>query len=58
MYHISGRLRVKMDDGSEQEFGLGDVSHVPPGHDAWVLGSEPVVVIDITGVTHYAEKNK
>jgi hypothetical protein len=54
-YHISGRLHVKMDDGTEMEFGPGDVGVVPPGHDAWVIGNEPVVVIDITGLTHYAE---
>jgi hypothetical protein len=53
-YHISGRLRVLMDDGSEMEFGPGDVSCLPPGHDAWVVGDEPVVVIDITGMGQYA----
>lgn len=54
-YHVSGRLAVKMDDGSEEIFGPGDVSHLPPGHDAWVVGSEPVVVIDITGMSRYAQ---
>jgi hypothetical protein len=54
-YHISGRIRVRMDNGEEQEFGPGDVSVLPPGHDAWVLGSDPVVVIDITGMTQYAK---
>jgi len=53
-YHVSGRLHVKMDDGTEMEYGPGDVGVVPPGHDAWVVGDEPVVVIDITGMTHYA----
>ncbi len=56
-YHISGRLRVKMDDGTEKEYGPGDVGVVPPGHDAWVVGNEPVVVIDFTGLTHYAEQS-
>jgi hypothetical protein len=54
-YHISGRLHVKMDDGTEMEFGPGDVGVVPPGHDAWVVGNDPVIVIDFTGLTHYAE---
>ena len=53
--HVSGRLRVRMDDGTEQEFGPGDVSVIPPGHDAWVVGSEPVVLIDITGMGEYAK---
>jgi hypothetical protein len=54
-YHVAGRLHVAMDDGSEQEFGPGDVSQLPPGHDAWVVGDEPVVVIDITGMGEYAK---
>jgi hypothetical protein len=54
-YHVSGRLRVRMVNGDEQEFGPGDVGVVPSGHDAWVVGNEPVVVIDISGMTHYAK---
>lgn len=54
-YHITGRLRVRMDDGSEQEFGPGDVSLLPPGHDAWVVGDAPVVVLDISGMVDYAK---
>jgi hypothetical protein len=44
-----------MDDGSEDEFGPGEVSLLPPGHDAWVVGTESVVVIDITGMATYAK---
>jgi ethanolamine utilization protein EutQ (cupin superfamily) len=54
-YHISGRLHVVMDDGSELEFGPGDVSYLPPGHDAWVVGNDPVVVVDISGMRDYAK---
>lgn len=54
-YHVSGRLHVVMDDGSEDEFVPGDVSLLPPGHDGWVVGDEPVVVIDITGMAEYAK---
>jgi len=54
-FHLAGRLRVKMDDGTEMEYGPGDVGVIQPGHDAWVMGEEPVVVIDFTGFTHYAE---
>lgn len=46
--HISGRLGVKMDDGTEGEFGPGDISLLPPGHDAWVVGNEPAVIIEQT----------
>lgn len=54
-YQVSGRLHVVMDDGSEQEFGPGDVALIPPGHDAWVVGNEPVVLIDISGLKSYAK---
>jgi mannose-6-phosphate isomerase-like protein (cupin superfamily) len=53
-YTISGRMRIRMDDGTEQEFGPGDATYVPPGHDAWVVGNEPFVAIDITGGKEYA----
>ena len=53
-YGISGRLRVRMDDGTEAEFGPGEASYVPPGHDAWVVGNEPFVAVDFTGLKQYA----
>lgn len=55
-YHISGRLGVRMDDGSEAVYGPGEVSLLPSGHDAWVVGDEPVVVIDVQGMVNYAVK--
>jgi hypothetical protein len=54
-YHLSGRLAVLMDDGSQAEYGPGEVSLLPPGHDAWVVGNEPVVLIDISGMGEYAK---
>ncbi|MDB6155938.1 MAG: uncharacterized protein JWL90_4391 [Chthoniobacteraceae bacterium] len=54
-YHLSGRLRVRMDDGVEEEFVAGDVANIPPGHDAWVVGDEPVVILDICGMTDFAK---
>ena len=50
-YQTSGILHVRMADGSEYDFGPQDVSVIPPGHDAWVIGNEPVVIFDWTGVT-------
>lgn len=55
MYMISGRMRVRMDSGKEQEFGPGDTGIVPPGHDAWVVGNERCVAIDFTGAKTYAK---
>jgi hypothetical protein len=54
-YHISGTLRVKMDDGAERDFKAGDVSLLESGHDAWVVGNEPVVVVDFQGMLDYAK---
>ena len=54
-YHVSGRLAVLMDDGSQAEYGPGQVSLLPPGHDAWVVGDEPVVVLDVSGMVDYAK---
>lgn len=45
-YIVSGRFHVRMDDGREYDFGPGDAHVVAPGHDAWVVGDEPVVGID------------
>ena len=45
-----------MDDGSEDEFGPGDTAIIPPGHNAWVVGNEPVVDIDFTGLKDYAKE--
>ena len=54
-YQISGRLMIKMDDGTELELGPGDAFVIPPGHDGWVVGDEPVVSIDFTGMAEYAK---
>jgi mannose-6-phosphate isomerase-like protein (cupin superfamily) len=54
-YLVSGRLHVKMQDGSEFEIMPGDVSYLPAGHDAWVIGSEPAVLVDWHGATNYAK---
>jgi hypothetical protein len=53
-YHVSGRLHVLMADGTEFEAGPGDVSSLPEGHDAWVVGDEPAVVVDWYGASNYA----
>jgi len=55
-YHVSGRLHIVMSDGSTFEAGPGDVTALPAGHDAWVVGDEPVVVIDWSGASNYAKK--
>lgn len=54
-YHVSGVLRIRMDDGTEFDCKAGDVSLLPSGHDAWVVGDEPAVVVDFQGMIDYAK---
>jgi len=54
-YHVSGVLMVKMDDGTILECKPGDISLLPQGHDGWVVGTEPAVVVDFQGMVDYAK---
>lgn len=54
-YQISGRMRIHTSDGEEFEVGPGEVTSLPSGHDAWVIGNEPVVVVDWFGAVNYAK---
>jgi hypothetical protein len=54
-YHVRGRLAIRMADGTEFIAGPGDVTSLPSGHDAWVVGDEPVVVVDWFGASNYAK---
>jgi hypothetical protein len=56
-YHVAGVLRVRMDDGTEFDCKPGDVSLLPSGHDAWVVGDEPVVMVDFQGMAAYAHSS-
>jgi class 3 adenylate cyclase len=46
---LSGRLGLRMDSGEEVELGPNQVVDLPPGHDAWVVGDEPLVLVDMSG---------
>ena len=54
-YHLQGTLRIQMADGTELDAVAGDVTALPQGHDAWVVGDEPVVVVDWWGASNYAK---
>lgn len=43
---ISGRIMVRMNDGTEIEYGPNDIASIPPGHDGWVVGNEPAIFIE------------
>ena len=54
-YHVTGVLRVIMDDGTEFDAGPGEFTSLPARHDAYVVGDEQVVIVDFFGAMHYAE---
>ena|SRR5919109_2542249 len=53
---LAGRIHVVMNDGTEADAGAGDVYVIPPGHDAWVVGDEPLTFVDVSPqMEHYAK---
>lgn len=57
-YQVSGTMTTRMDDGTEKTSKAGDVLNIPPGHDAWVVGNEAVVILDFQGMVDYAKQRK
>jgi quercetin dioxygenase-like cupin family protein len=57
-YVVSGRQAVRMSDGSQIELKPGDAFVIAPGHDAWVIGEEPCVTLDFSGVANYAQPDR
>ncbi|MGH9379698.1 MAG: cupin domain-containing protein [Thermoanaerobaculia bacterium] len=53
-----GRMVVVIRDGEQVEVGPGDLCHIPPGHDAWVVGDEPYVSLHFVGTDEYARKTR
>ena len=53
-YQLSGAMHVTMEDGTELDVAAGEVTSLPPGHDAWVVGEEAVVAIDWQGASVWA----
>ncbi|MBI3924314.1 MAG: cupin domain-containing protein, partial [Armatimonadetes bacterium] len=56
LYVLSGRMMVAMNDGERYELKAGDTGVIPPGHDAWIVGDEPCVLIDFTAGADYGRK--
>jgi hypothetical protein len=52
---VSGHIKVQMKDGTEKTIGPGESYTIPPGHDAWVEGSEPFVAIEVMSADVYAK---
>ena len=47
-YVVSGQMKVVMDDRSEADLGPADAYVIEPGHDAWIVGDEPFVGVDVS----------
>lgn len=55
-YCIEGSMKIQMDSGDQITIRAGDAFEIPPGHDAWVEGSQRCVLIDFSGYKDYAKK--
>jgi quercetin dioxygenase-like cupin family protein len=53
-YVVSGRITIRLDDGTERMFSPGQSYTIPPGHDAWVEGDEPFVGIEVMSAEQFA----
>lgn len=47
---LEGSLHIEMDDGSTLDIGPNDVFDIPPGHDGWVIGDQPMTAVNWSGV--------
>jgi hypothetical protein len=54
-YVVSGTLHVESSDGTSGDVTSGSVYRIAPGHDAWVIGDQPVVVVEFQGAATYAK---
>ena len=52
---VSGHLHVVHTDGTEGDARPGDAYVIEPGHDAWVVGDEPVVAFEFASAETYAK---
>ena len=55
---LQGRMVVAMRDGERVEIGPNDLCHIPPGHDAWVVGDQPYVSLHFAGMDEYARNTR
>ena len=56
-YVVQGCMKIVGRDGSEEEIKAGDGFVIPPGHDAWTVGNETVILLDFKGAPEYAKQN-
>jgi hypothetical protein len=51
---LQGTIHVVHEDGSEGEARGGDAYVIEPGHDAWVVGDDVVVLLEFESAERYA----
>jgi quercetin dioxygenase-like cupin family protein len=54
-YAVSGAITVRLEDGTEKLISAGNSYTIPPGHDAWVEGSDSFVAIEVMSAEQYAK---
>ncbi len=53
-YAVSGKITIRLTDGTEKTISAGESYAIPPGYDAWVEGKEPFVAIELLSADSYA----
>ncbi len=54
-YVVSGRITVRLKDGTQKSIAAGESYSIPPGHDAWVEGNERFVALEVMSAEQYAK---
>lgn len=54
-YIVSGQMTLKTETGEEHTVKAGDILKIGAGHDAWVVGNEPLIAVDFQGLADYAK---
>jgi quercetin dioxygenase-like cupin family protein len=54
-YVVSGTIGVDHSDGTTAEVPAGNVYRIAPGHDGYVIGSDPAVVVEFQGAATFAK---
>lgn len=50
---VSGVMEVETSDGVRSTIHANDTYTLPPGHDEWVVGSEPFIAVEFLGAASF-----
>lgn len=53
---VQGTMVVRFDDGCEVAYAAPSAVVIEPGHDGWVVGDDPVVLIQVDAGSDTAER--